>query len=114
MTTIWRTLPPSPSTLPLADFSRTGITDRSAGAIAAMKQLRVLRLMNTGITDATVLRLGTLDQLESLNLFGTPVTSAVLAGDLKAAEAGASSTWDKLQFRQGSALPDALAGKVVF
>jgi len=33
----------------VADFSRTTITDRSVTAIAAMKRLRVLRLMHTGI-----------------------------------------------------------------
>ena len=38
----------------IADFSGTAITDRSAASIAAMKRLRVLRLMHTGITDVTV------------------------------------------------------------
>jgi uncharacterized membrane protein len=61
-----------------ADFSRTAITDHSAAAIAAMKHLRVLRLMNTPITDSTVEALAGLDQLESLSVFGTRVTSAVL------------------------------------
>jgi uncharacterized membrane protein len=61
-----------------ADFSRTAITDRSAPAIAAMKRLRVLRLMHTKITNATVQALGGLNQLESLSVFGTAVTPAVL------------------------------------
>jgi uncharacterized membrane protein len=62
----------------IADFSNTAITDRSAGAIAAMRHLRVLRLMHTKITDVTVQSLGTLDQLESLSVFDTAVTSAAL------------------------------------
>jgi uncharacterized membrane protein len=67
----------------VADFSRTAITDHSLTAIAAMKRLRVLRLMNTGITDTTLQGLGTLDQLESLNVFGTRVTSASLSSITK-------------------------------
>src|SRR5882757_4253486 len=43
-----------------ADFSNTAITDRSAGALAAMKNLRQLRLMHTTITDATIQALGSL------------------------------------------------------
>jgi uncharacterized membrane protein len=97
----------------VADFSGTGITDRSAGTIAAMKRLRVLRLMNTGITDATVLRLGTLGQLESLNVFGTPVTSASLpaiSGLPRLAHLYVGQT----SIPQGSPVPEPLAGKVVF
>lgn len=62
----------------IADFSGTAVTDSSAGSIAAMKRLRVLRLMRTKITDATLQALGGLDQLESLNVFGTAVTPAAL------------------------------------
>lgn len=64
----------------VADFSGTAITDRSAVAIAAMKQVRVLRLMHTKITDATIGNLAQagLDQLQSLNVFGTAVSPAVL------------------------------------
>ncbi|OLE59906.1 MAG: hypothetical protein AUG74_16535, partial [Bacteroidetes bacterium 13_1_20CM_4_60_6] len=62
----------------IADFSGTALTDRSAGSIAAMKRLRVLRLMRTKITDATLQALGGLDHLESLNVFGTAVTPAAL------------------------------------
>ena len=63
-----------------ADFSNTAVTDHSSNAIAAMKHLRVLRLMHTNITDATVRALGSLNQLESLSLFGTQVTAAALSG----------------------------------
>jgi uncharacterized membrane protein len=62
----------------IADFSGTAVTDRSAASIAAMKRLRVLRLMRTHITDATMQALGGLDQLESLNVFGTTVSPAAL------------------------------------
>jgi len=61
-----------------ADFSGTAITDRSAAYIAAMKRLRVLRLMRTQITDTTLRTLGGLNQLESLNVFGTAATPAAL------------------------------------
>lgn len=61
-----------------ADFSRTAITDKSAGGLASMRNLRSLRLMHTGVTDATVQALGPLAQLESLDIFGTPVTPAAL------------------------------------
>ena len=62
----------------VADLSRTSISDHSAAVIAAMKRLRVLRLVDTRLTDATLLRLDTLTQLESLNVYGTPVTAEVL------------------------------------
>ena len=71
-------LAPLSERIVIADFSSTAITDRSAVTIAAMKHLRVLRLMHTTITDATVQALGSLDQLESLNIFDTPVTPAAL------------------------------------
>jgi uncharacterized membrane protein len=61
-----------------ADFSRTAITDRSAPAIAVMKRLRVLRLMDTKISDATVQSLTTLEQLESLSVFHTEITAAAM------------------------------------
>ena len=53
-------LSPLAEHITVADFSRTAITDRSAPAIAAMKRLRVLRLMHTGITDAMPQGLGSL------------------------------------------------------
>jgi len=96
-----------------ADFSRTAITDSSATAIAAMKQLRVLRLMHTGITDKTVQGLGTLDQLESLNIFDTPVTPAALPAIArlpKLAHFYAGQT----AIRNGIAVPQSLTGKIVF
>lgn len=61
-----------------ADFSNTAITDRSAGAIAAMTHLRVLRLNRTRVTDATILALASLQQLESLSVFGTAISPAAL------------------------------------
>jgi hypothetical protein len=71
-------LQPLDGQIVIADFSGTAITDRSAAAIAAMKHLRVLRLMRTKITDVTLQALGGLDQLESLSVFGTAVTPASL------------------------------------
>ena len=97
----------------VADFSRTGITDRSANTIAAMKRLRVLQLTNTGITDATLLRLGGLDQLESLNLFGTKVTPAalpVISSLPKLAHLYAGQT----SIPEATPVPEALTGKIVF
>lgn len=97
----------------VADFSRTSITDHSAGAIVGMKRLRVLRLTNTAVTDATLQRLSALDQLESLNLFGTQVTSAALPAISrlpKLAHLYAGQT----SISQGSAVPEKLAGKLVF
>ena len=97
----------------VADFSRTAITDRSATAIAAMKRLRVLRLMHTQITDATVQGLGSLDQLEALNVFDTRVTPAALPGIArlpKLAHCYAGQT----AIPSGIAVPQPLAGKLVF
>ena len=96
-----------------ADFSRTGVTDQSASTIAAMKRLRILRLTNTGISDTTLVRLGAMDQLESLNLFGTNVTPAALPAisrlpKLARLYAGQTS------IPQGTPVPQALAGKIVF
>jgi len=62
----------------VADLSGTAVTDRSAAAIAAMKRLRVLRLMHTKITDSTLQAVGGLDQLESISVFDTAVTAAAL------------------------------------
>ncbi len=61
-----------------ADFSNTAITDESTRGIAAMKHLRVLRLMHTRIDDAGVQTLSSLADLESLSIFETPVTPSVL------------------------------------
>jgi uncharacterized membrane protein/mono/diheme cytochrome c family protein len=97
----------------IADFSRTAITDRSAPAIAAMKRLRLLRLVHTKITDATVHSLSGLDQLESLNIFGTRTTPAVLAivaslPKLRHLYAGETT------IRTDAPLPAALKDKVLF
>lgn len=96
-----------------ADLSRTAITDHSAAAIAAMKRLRVLRLIDTHITDATLLRLDNLNQLESLSVYGTQVTPAVLPtiGKLpKLSRFYAGQTG----IRPGRSLPEDLVGKLVF
>jgi Planctomycete cytochrome C len=71
-------LKPLDEEIVIADFSGTAFTDRSAAAIAAMKRLRVPRLMRTKIMDVTMQALGGLDQLESLNVFGTAITPAAL------------------------------------
>jgi hypothetical protein len=97
----------------VADFSRTAITDHSAAAIAAMKQLRVLRLMDTQLTDATLLQLQNLQQLESLNVYGTPITPAVLPAIArlpKLARFYAGQT----SILPGKNVPENLVGKLVF
>ena len=106
-------LAPLAEHITVADFSRTAITDRSRTAMAAMKRLRVLRLMHTGITDQTVQGLGALDQLESLNVFDTSVTPAALptiAKLPKLAHCYAGQT----AIPTGISVPQALTGKIVF
>jgi mono/diheme cytochrome c family protein len=71
-------LKPLAAQIVTADLSGTAITDRSAATLAALTQLRTLRLMHTRITDATLLKLSPLTQLESLNLYATPITPASL------------------------------------
>jgi hypothetical protein len=71
-------LKPIDEQIVVADFSDTAVTDGSASSLAAMKHLRVLRLMRTKITDSTMQALGGLDQLESLSVFGTAITPAAL------------------------------------
>ena len=97
----------------VADFSRTEITDHSAATIAAMKQLRVLRLTDTRLTDATFLRLESLNQLESLDVYGTSITPAVLPTIAKLPKllhfyAGQTG------IQPGKSVPENLAGKLVF
>jgi len=97
----------------LADFSRTGITDRSAPAIATMRRLRVLRLVDTKITDVTARVFGGLDQLESLSVFATGVTPASLptmAQLLKLRHLYVGET----TIRADGTIPEALKGKVLF
>ncbi len=96
-----------------ADFSRTGITDQSASTLAAMKRLRILRLTNTGISDATLVRLGALDKLESLNLFATAVTPAALPAISRLPKL-AHLYVGQTSIPQGTQMPEALAGKIVF
>jgi uncharacterized membrane protein/mono/diheme cytochrome c family protein len=106
-------LAPLAEHITVADFSRTAITDRSASSIAAMKRLRVLRLMHTGISDAAVQALGSLDQLEALNVFDTRLTPAALptiARLPKLAHCYAGQT----AIPTGMALPKDLKGKVIF
>jgi uncharacterized membrane protein len=97
----------------VADFSRTGITDRSAPAIAAMKRLRVLRLMHTKVTDVTARVFGGFELLESLSVFGTGVTPASLPTvarlpKLRHVYVGETT------IRADGSIPDALKGKVLF
>jgi hypothetical protein len=72
-----------------------------------------LRLTHTGITDTTVQALGSLDQLEALNVFDTRVTPAALPAIArlpKLAHCYAGQT----AIPAGIALPETLAGKLVF
>jgi mono/diheme cytochrome c family protein/uncharacterized membrane protein len=71
-------LQPVSGQIVVGDFSGTAITDKSAAGLAAMKQVRVLRLMHTKITDGSVTALGGLNQLVSLSVFDTAVTPACL------------------------------------
>jgi hypothetical protein len=97
----------------VADFSRTALTDRSAAAIAAMRRLRVLRLMDTGITDRTLEGLGVLDQLESLSVFGTRVTPAALPTIARLPKL-AHCYVGQTAIPRGTSGPKALTGKLVF
>ena len=106
-------LAPLAEHITVADFSRTAITDRSATAIAAMKRLRVLRLMHTGITDTTMQRLGSLDQLEALNVFDTRVTPAALPTIARLPKL-AHCYVGQTAIPTGIAAPQPLTGKLVF
>jgi len=97
----------------VADLSRTSITDQSAVAIAAMKRLHVLRLMDTHLTDSTFLRLHTLSELESLNVYGTPVTPAVLPTIAKLPKLSHFYA-GQTGIVPGKAVPENLVSKVVF
>lgn len=96
-----------------ADLSRTAVTDNSAGTIAAMKRLHVLRLMETRLTDTTFLRLDILNQLESLNVYGTPVTPAVLPTIAKLPKLSHLYV-GQTGIVPGKAVPENLVSKVVF
>jgi hypothetical protein len=97
----------------VADLSRTSITDQSAVAIAAMKRLHVLRLMDTHLTDSTFLRLLALNELESLNVYGTPVTPAVLPTIAKLPKLSRFYA-GQTGIVPGKAVPENLVSKVVF
>ena len=97
----------------VADLSRTAVTDHSADVIAAMKQLRVLRLMDTRLTDATLLRLETLNQLESLDVYGAPITSAVLPAIAKFPKLSHFYA-GQTGIQPGKSVPESLVGKLVF
>jgi hypothetical protein len=97
----------------VADLSRTVVTDHSADAIAAMKRLRVLRLMNTRLTDATLLRLDSLNQLESLDVYGTAMTPAVLPTIAKLPKISHFYA-GQTGILPGKSVPQNLAGKLVF
>lgn len=97
----------------VADLSRTAITDQSAAVIAAMKRLRVLRLMDTRLTDATLVRLETLNQLESLDVYGTPITPAVLPAVAKLPKLSRFYA-GQTGIQPGKSVPEGLVGKLVF
>jgi uncharacterized membrane protein len=106
-------LAPVASHIVTADFSGTAITDKSAPIIAAMKQLRVLRLMHTRIGDRTLQSLTGLDQLASLSVFDTAVTPAALPmvarmPSLQHFYAGQTT------ISASKAIPDGLKAKIVF
>ena len=96
-----------------ADLSRTAITDHSAAAIAAMKRLRVLRVMDTRLTDATLLRLDTLSQLESLDVYGTHITAAALPRIAKLPKLSHFYA-GQTGILPGRPVPEGLAKKVIF
>ncbi|HZQ94491.1 MAG TPA: c-type cytochrome domain-containing protein [Candidatus Sulfotelmatobacter sp.] len=106
-------LAPVAEHITLADFSRTRITDRSVKVIAAMKQLRVLRLTHTAITDQMLEGLGALDQLESLNVFDTRVTAASLPTIGKLPRL-AHCYVGQTAIPSGIVVPKTLQGKIVF
>jgi len=97
----------------IADFSRTAITDDSGAAIAGMKRLRVLRLMDTHLTDATLLRLEALSQLESLDVYGTAITPAVLPMIAKLPRLSHFYA-GQTGIQPGKSIPESLVGKLVF
>ncbi len=104
---------PVDSKIVRADFTGTAITDGAAGAIAAMKRLRVLRVGETDVTDAFVEALGSLDQLESLSVYNTSITTTAVPqlarmGGLQKIYVGRT----KISDDQGSAA--SLRGKLIF
>jgi uncharacterized membrane protein len=97
----------------VADFSRTALTDHSAPAIASMRRLRTLRLMDTRLTDATLSRLENLNQLESLDVYGTPITPSVLPAIAKFPKLSHCYV-GQTGIQPGISVPVDLVGKLVF
>ena len=97
----------------IADLSRTAVTDHSATAIAAMKRLRVLRIMDTRLSDTTLLRFEALNQLESLDVYGTPITPAVLPTIAKLPKLSHFYA-GQTGIQPGKSIPQVLASKIVF
>jgi uncharacterized membrane protein len=62
--------------LTTVDLSATKVTDKSVGALAAAKQLRMVRLSETAVTDSAIETLLKIPTLESINFYGTKVTDA--------------------------------------
>jgi len=97
----------------IADLSRTAVTDHSAGAITAMKRLRVLRIADTRLTDAALSRLEGLNQLESVDVYGTTITSAVLPTIAKLPKLSHFYA-GQTRIQPGKSIPENLVGKLIF
>jgi uncharacterized membrane protein len=106
-------LAPLSERIVVADFSNTAITDKSAGAIAAMKHLQTLRLMHTKISDATLHAFRSLDHLEVLSIFDTEVTPAGLQELLRLPKLRRIYASRKM-ISAASSLPLELKSKLVF
>jgi hypothetical protein len=106
-------LAPLSERIVVADFSNTAITDKSAGAIAAMKNLQTLRLMHTKISDATLHAFRSLDHLEVLSIFDTEVTPAGLQELLRLPKLRRIYASRKM-ISAASSLPLELKSKLVF
>lgn len=106
-------LAPLSERIVVADFSNTAITDKSSGAIAAMKNLRSLRLMHTRVSDTTLHGLSSLDHLEVLSIFDTGVTPAGVQDLLRLPKLRRVYASDKMNALAAS-LPLDLKSKLVF
>lgn len=73
-----RALTPLRARIVALDLSGTAVTDAAAPEIAAMRSLRVLRLMDTAVTDVTIRAVQGLPALRSLTIAGTTVTNAAV------------------------------------
>jgi uncharacterized membrane protein/mono/diheme cytochrome c family protein len=104
---------PVSSHIVVADFSRTGITDKSSSFIAGLKHIRILRLAHTHVGDVTLQSIAGLEQLSSLNIFDTAVTPAALPvlekmHSLRICYAGQTAIADS------HTVPSNIAAKLVF